>query len=71
MYLSAIETFICHREIKFKRVYFLRFCTKYDTRFMKYCNELLVALSSTNAKKKVNNVHFFSYGVAICILYDH
>ena len=33
IYVSAIETPICHREIKFNRVYFLRFCSKYDTRF--------------------------------------
>ena len=29
MYLNAIKTLICHTEIAFSRVYFLRFCTKY------------------------------------------
>ena len=49
MYLKAIEILICRREIS--RVCFLRLCTKYDTRFSKYLNELIVALSSTNATK--------------------
>ena len=40
MYLSGIETFICHGEIEFNRVYFLRFCTKYYTWFSKYAIEL-------------------------------
>ena len=31
IYLSAIETLICHREIELDRVYFLRFCTNYHT----------------------------------------
>ena len=31
LYLSAIETLICYRDIEFNSVYFLRFCTKYDT----------------------------------------
>ena len=52
IYLSAIETLICHTEIEVDRVYFLPFCTKYDTRFSKYGIEFIVALSSTNAKKK-------------------
>ena len=30
-YLSGIETFNCQTEIEFSRVYFLWFCTKYDT----------------------------------------
>ena len=33
------------------RVYFLQFCTNYDTRFSKYRIEYIVALSSTNATK--------------------
>ena len=28
VYLSAIKTLICHREIEFNRVFFLWFCTK-------------------------------------------
>ena len=31
IYLSGIETLICHGEIEFNSVYFLRFCTKYVT----------------------------------------
>ena len=31
-----METLICLTEIEIDRVYFLRFCTKYDTRFSKY-----------------------------------
>ena len=31
IYLSAIETLICHTEIEVNRVYFLQFCTKYLT----------------------------------------
>ena len=31
IYLSAIETLICHTEIEVDRVYFHRFCTKYKT----------------------------------------
>ena len=34
-----------------KRVYLLRFCTKYDTRFSKCPTDFIVALSSTNATK--------------------
>ena len=53
IYLSGIEILIFHIEIVFKRVvYFLRFCTKYDTRFSKYRIELIVALSWTNATKR-------------------
>ena len=33
MYLGVIEKLICYREIEFHRVYFLRFCTKYDTKY--------------------------------------
>ena len=51
IYLSAIETPICHREIEFNRVYILRFSTKYDTRFSEYRIELIVSLSSANATK--------------------
>ena len=51
-YLSAIETHICHAEIKFDKVYFLQFCTKCLARFSKYGIELLVALSWTNASKR-------------------
>ena len=29
--LSAIETLICQIDIEFNKVYFLRFCTKYNT----------------------------------------
>ena len=51
IYLCAIETPICHKEIEVNRAYFLRFCTKYVTCFSKYDIELTVALSSTNAIK--------------------
>ena len=51
MYLSAIEILICYTKIEVNRVYFLRFCTKYDTCFSKYGLGLIVALSSTNATK--------------------
>ena len=51
LYLSAIETLICYTEIELKRVYFLRFCTKYETWFSKYRIELTVTLSSTNTTK--------------------
>ena len=50
-HLSAIETRICHKRFEFNRVYFLRFCTNYNTRFAKYRFDLIVALSSTNAAK--------------------
>ena len=30
IYLSVIETLICHIEIELNKVCFLRFCTKYD-----------------------------------------
>ena len=53
IYLSAIETLICHKEIEFNRVYFLRFCTKYHTWFSNYHMELIVALSSINATKNI------------------
>ena len=43
IYLVAIETLICHSEIKFNRVYFLWFGTKYVTRFSKDRIELMVA----------------------------
>ena len=49
--LSAIETFICHRELN--RVYFLRFCIKHNTRFSYYRIELKVALSLKNATKSI------------------
>ena len=45
--LSAIETLSCLEQIEFNRVSFLRFCTKYDTRFSQL--KLIVALFSTNA----------------------
>ena len=48
MYLSAIETLICHSDIEFNRVYFLLFGTKYVKWFLKYRIEHIVALSSTN-----------------------
>ena len=51
IYLSSIETLICHRDIEFDRLHFLQFCTNYDTLFSKYRIELIVALSSTNATK--------------------
>ena len=51
MYFSGMETLICHEEIESDRVSFLRFCTKYVTRFSKYRIELIVAMSSTNATK--------------------
>ena len=34
VYLSNIESLICRSEIEFKRVSFIQFCTKYDTRFL-------------------------------------
>ena len=37
--------------IEYYRVYFLVFCTNYDTQFSKYYIELIVALSSTNPAK--------------------
>ena len=49
VYMSAMETFICHSEIEFEKVYFLWFCTSYDPWFSKYCTELIVASSFTNA----------------------
>ena len=42
------NTYLSERN-EFNRVYFLRFCSKYETWFSKYRIELLVALSSTNA----------------------
>ena len=36
---------------EFNSIFFLRFCTKYNTWFSKYRIELIVALSSTNATK--------------------
>ena len=56
MYLSAIEILICYTEIEVNKVYFLRFCTQYDTSFSKYSIELIVALSSTNATKIMNHI---------------
>ena len=50
-HLRAIETLVCRREMSINKVYFLRFRTKYDTRFSKYGIELIVALSSTNDTK--------------------
>ena len=44
--------------VEFNRVYFLRFCTKYDTWFSKYRIELIVDLSSTNATKNVCKAFF-------------
>ena len=49
--IEALISVICHTEIEVNRVYFLRFYTKYDTRFSKYGIELIVALSSTKATK--------------------
>ena len=46
-----METLFCHTEIEVNKICFLRFCTKYPTRFSKYGIALLVALSSTNATK--------------------
>ena len=51
IYSSDIETLIGHGEIEFYRIYFLRFCTKYVTRFSKYRIELIVVFSSRNATK--------------------
>ena len=53
IYLSAIETHICHTEIEVNRVYLLRSGTKYDTWFSKYDIKLVVALSSTNVTKRI------------------
>ena len=44
------NTYLSQRN-EFNRVYFLQFCTKYDAQLSKYGIELIVALSSTNAKK--------------------
>ena len=41
-------------------VYFLRFCTKYDTRFSKYHIGLIVALSLTNATKLDSKLKTFA-----------
>ena len=60
MHLSAIETLICQREIHFDSIHFLRFCTKYDTWFAKYRIELIVALSSTNTTKSINNIKVYN-----------
>ena len=62
MYLSAMETLICLREIEFDRAYFLRFCTKYDICFSKYRIKLIVALSSTNTTKIVKMVIYRTSG---------
>ena len=48
---ECIERLICHREIEFDTVYFLRFRTNYATSFSKYHTERIVALSSTNVTK--------------------
>ena len=47
LYKSAIEKIYLSYRNEFNKVYFLRFCTKYDTWFSKYGIELIVALSST------------------------
>ena len=52
VYLSAIETFICHIEIAFNRVYLFQFCTKYDTWFSICSIKNIVALSSINVTKR-------------------
>ena len=57
IYLSATEALIFHIEIELNRVYFLRFCTKYDTCFSEYGIELIVALSSTNPTKNIEGNH--------------
>ena len=50
-------------------VYFLRFCTKYDTLFSNYRIELIVALSSTNATKNRNRFEFYRADISvICLL---
>ena len=36
IYMRALKTLICCREIGFNRFYCLRFCTKYNTQFSKY-----------------------------------
>ena len=49
--LSVIETLICQREIKFDRIYCLRFCTNYDRCCSKYRISFIAVLSSTNVTK--------------------
>ena len=55
IYLSAIESRICHRKIEGLLLLVLQKKKKYDGpykyRFSKYCTELIVALSSTNVTK--------------------
>ena len=46
------KTYLSKRN-ELNRVYFLRFCTKYNTWFSKYRIELIVALSLTNATKTI------------------
>ena len=52
--VSAIETLICRREMSLIGSTSFGFCTKYDTWFSKYRIELIVALSSTNATKSID-----------------
>ena len=47
---SYRKTYLSKRN-EFNRIYFLQFCTKYNTQFSKYGIELIVALSSKNATK--------------------
>ena len=52
IYLRAIKTLICCREMSLIGSTSFGFCTKDDTWFSKYRIELKVPLSSTNATKK-------------------
>ena len=51
IYLNEIETFICHREFKFKKVYVLGFRIIYEKLFSEYSIELVEALPSPNVTK--------------------
>ena len=52
MYLSAIQILICHRGIKIIGSTSFGFAQKTIHDLQKYCIELIVALSLTNATKK-------------------
>ena len=54
IWFSGIDKLICHGEIEFNRVYFLRLCTKYVTRFSKYRIELIVAYCLRQMPQKVS-----------------
>ena len=61
IFLSAIERLICRREMSLIGPTSFDFAQKYDTWFSKYHIELIVALSSTNAKKIVWKVENACY----------